>query len=391
MAELRQKFGGLALAVVGILVCSAILAGAWRGPALSVAQVRSTEPVRVLEASASAPAITLHYQGRLLDPATGQPKRDGSYGMMFRLYDVETGGAALWTESQNVAVANGAFNAFLGSVTALNQSHFDGRALWLGVTVGADPEATPRQVVAYAPYALFARNAAALQGNLPTAFAAASHTHSGATIVDGTIAAADLADGAVTTPKIAVGNVTNASLAANSVSGAKVADGSLSADDIADRPASLSFPASVLSYEPSGTTIQAHAYGLLWQPTYSGGALLAVPRPEDWTGNTRSEVVIHLFFYPTTGSSGMMAFFARACGYNPGDTAFCNPSYGGESVPARGSRVIAEQVIPIPASVFADKSLWWITFQRVGYGSGGETYPDPVVLVTVRVDYEADR
>jgi hypothetical protein len=35
-----------------------------------------------------------------------------------------------------------------------DQSYFDGRALWLGVKVGADPEMTPRQEFRPVPYAL---------------------------------------------------------------------------------------------------------------------------------------------------------------------------------------------------------------------------------------------
>src|SRR5262245_30389039 len=55
---------------------------------------------------AAAPvAPVLHYQGRLLDPTTSQPKPDGNYTMSFRLYGVAAGGSALWTESKSVAVS----------------------------------------------------------------------------------------------------------------------------------------------------------------------------------------------------------------------------------------------------------------------------------------------
>lgn len=49
---------------------------------------------------------TLSYQGVLLD-ASGQPLPDGEYEMEFRLYEVATGGAPLFVESQRVRVEHG--------------------------------------------------------------------------------------------------------------------------------------------------------------------------------------------------------------------------------------------------------------------------------------------
>ncbi len=139
----------------------------------------------------SGPAVGgpfLHYQARLLDPTTGQPKPDGPYQTSFKLYGSETGGSPLWTEAKDVTVSNGVFSTLLGDVTPLNLGVFDGRALWLGITVGADPEATPRQPVAYAAYALYARNAGLLNGQQSSAFAGASHQHTGADITTGVVA-----------------------------------------------------------------------------------------------------------------------------------------------------------------------------------------------------------
>jgi hypothetical protein len=97
--------------------------------------------------------------------------------MVFCLYDVETRGSPLWTETKNVAVSGGLFNTLLGDTTSLDLAVFDGRSLWLGVTVGADPEATPRMPVSYAPYALYAGNAGKLGDEPPDAFAQAGHNH----------------------------------------------------------------------------------------------------------------------------------------------------------------------------------------------------------------------
>ena len=71
---------------------------------------------------ASAP--TFHYQGRLLDPDTGNLRVDGDYAMSFSIYTIESGGSPLWTESKNVTVSNGIFSTMLGDTTALNLSIF---------------------------------------------------------------------------------------------------------------------------------------------------------------------------------------------------------------------------------------------------------------------------
>lgn len=137
---------------------------------------------------ASTPVVG--YQGRLVDPATGNPKANGSYLMTFSLYAVESLGSPLWTENKNVSVNGGVFSTLLGDTTPLNLAVFDGRALWLGVTVGADAEVAPRVPIAYTPYALHANhagNADTLDGSHASAFAGASHTHDAAAISSGTL------------------------------------------------------------------------------------------------------------------------------------------------------------------------------------------------------------
>ena len=66
----------------------------------------------------------------------------------------------LWTETKSVAVSRGNFNTLLGDTTALTLGIFSGQDLYLGVTIGGDPEATPRQRLAHVAYAIHAENAA---------------------------------------------------------------------------------------------------------------------------------------------------------------------------------------------------------------------------------------
>lgn len=93
----------------------------------------------------------LHYQGFLTNSA-GAPA-NGATAITFKLYSAASGGSPLWTEAHaSVSVANGHYQALLGNTTPLDLQ-FDA-PYWLGVTVGADAEMTPRQPLASAPYAL---------------------------------------------------------------------------------------------------------------------------------------------------------------------------------------------------------------------------------------------
>jgi trimeric autotransporter adhesin len=109
----------------------------------------------------------LNYQGKLTN-SSGQPV-SATVSMVFQLYDVATGGSALYAEAQTVAVTNGIFNVAIGSETPLSLP-FD-VPYFLGVTVGADPEMTPRQAVLSSPYALRATSADATSfaGNITLA------------------------------------------------------------------------------------------------------------------------------------------------------------------------------------------------------------------------------
>ena len=82
----------------------------------------------------------VNFQGRLCDK-NGTPLT-GAYQMTFRIYDSETGGTLVWTETQSVQVQNGIYNVLLGTITSLNLSA-DGN-YWLSLEVGADGEMAPR-------------------------------------------------------------------------------------------------------------------------------------------------------------------------------------------------------------------------------------------------------
>ncbi|MFT7695134.1 MAG: hypothetical protein ACI8P2_003768, partial [Candidatus Latescibacterota bacterium] len=131
---------------------------------------------------------TVSYQG-VLATADGLAVADGTYDLTFSVYEVASGGTALWTEAHQVQVFNGVFDAILGSNNALSIA-FD-KTYYLGIAVGGDAEISERIELTASPYSLNAR-----------------------TVVDGAISTAKLADGAVDMAKIAAG----------AVNGDKVAD-----------------------------------------------------------------------------------------------------------------------------------------------------------------------
>jgi len=118
----------------------------------------------------------INYQGKLMQPS-GAVVPDGTYSMQFAIYDVPTGGTALWSETNtSVQVKGGLFATMLGSVVNLPANIFDSPNRWFGVKVGADPEMTPRQKTASVPYAQAAGN-----GNPPGCIS----MYAGATAPDG--------------------------------------------------------------------------------------------------------------------------------------------------------------------------------------------------------------
>ncbi len=124
----------------------------------------------------------LQYQGRLSDPDSGQPVADGSYTMTFRLYSTSSGGTALWVETKDVPVKGGLFSTLLGDTKPLAQNLFTGQALWLGIKVGADEEATPRQQIVPVAYALSLVPGASIHAANSTAALNLTNTGSGAAL-----------------------------------------------------------------------------------------------------------------------------------------------------------------------------------------------------------------
>lgn len=93
----------------------------------------------------------INYQGQLTD-GNGNPS-NGTFTMIFRIFDVATAGTALYTETQTVTVSGGVFNVLIGSVTPVPLTLFDsGTERYLEVTVNGTA-LTPRRRFGSVPYA----------------------------------------------------------------------------------------------------------------------------------------------------------------------------------------------------------------------------------------------
>ncbi len=93
----------------------------------------------------------LGYQGRLLK-ADGSPE-SGTKTFEFALYDVATGGTALWSESQTLALSDGYYATQLGATADL----FSASPRYLSLKVDGS-ELLPRQEVGSVAWAMWATN-----------------------------------------------------------------------------------------------------------------------------------------------------------------------------------------------------------------------------------------
>lgn len=281
----------------------------------------AAEQATVLYENNALPPV-IAYQARLLDAVTGQTKPDGAYTIAFNLYNVASAGSPLWSEVKNIPVNKGLLSTLLGDTTPLNISLFNGQELYLGITIGSDPETAPRQRLAHVAYAIHAEratvadsattagNADKLDGQDATAFAAAVHNHAGDTIVDGSLTTADLADGAVTNAKLGADAVFSANIRDQQITTADLADGAVTAAKLA-----AGAVPKFLSIDPNGAFLTTGATfsngfgpnaGIHLADTANGSFYLGFTIPPDFiTGGT---LVTHLLWH--SGATGCSIEFA---------------------------------------------------------------------------------
>lgn len=119
---------------------------------------------------AQAVPLQLTQQGRLLDGSGASVT--GAHTLTFRLYDAQTNGTLLWSESLSVQFNNGYYATVLGSDEQNNPLDSDtlvNYPLYLEVQLDANAPMSPRQSVNSAPYAQMAGIAESVEGGTVSA------------------------------------------------------------------------------------------------------------------------------------------------------------------------------------------------------------------------------
>ncbi len=192
----------------------------------------------------SAVPNVFSYQGRVSDAAgnlIGATPTPGPQNRVvtFRIWSHPLNSDAasrLYSEQQNVTIANGEFSVLIGAGTAVAgetntltlDAVFNGGATrYLGITVddgnvGPDPEISPRQQIVTTAYAFRAKVAESV---------AALAVNSGM-LANNAVTTIQLADTAVTTAKVTDLAISTAKLGDGAVTSAKIADGAIATADI---------------------------------------------------------------------------------------------------------------------------------------------------------------
>ncbi len=122
---------------------------------------------QIPKAEAAIPKY-INFQGKLTAVSNGNNVANGSYTFEFKLYTAVSGGSLLWTETWDgspaecpqLAVAQGVFNAKLGSCNPLTGVDFTTGSLFLSVNFddggGFDGEMSPRKQLVSSAYAFVA-------------------------------------------------------------------------------------------------------------------------------------------------------------------------------------------------------------------------------------------
>jgi len=118
----------------------------------------------LLAATASRAQVPqlLGYQGRLLR-ADGTAAT-GTAAATFSVFDAESGGSTLWSETQTLGLSDGYYSTFLGLVVPPGEA-LSGGARWLQVQVGGET-LLPRQQIGAVLFAVAARNVAGGTANV---------------------------------------------------------------------------------------------------------------------------------------------------------------------------------------------------------------------------------
>ncbi|MFH1724119.1 MAG: hypothetical protein ABII00_05790 [Elusimicrobiota bacterium] len=192
--------------------------------ALLLAALAAPPPAR------AAVAQRINFQGRLLDPATKNPRTETSADITFRVCDslagACTGGSLLWAETQTVNLSNGVFDVILGDVVAITSSVFSGSAQYLELVVEGETM-SPRQRMVSVPMALRAAVAESVAAGDPNYVQVRQTLQAGATfyVSSGTVSGDLLAGNLRVTGLLRAGAAANQLTTASGLLNAASVDG----------------------------------------------------------------------------------------------------------------------------------------------------------------------
>ena len=120
-------------------------------------QVNSSIAVanNIKQATTSSVPRRISYQG-LITKTDGSPTDDGSYEILFKVYDTADGGSPIWTENQEVTVNNGIISTVLGNTNPFTTIPEEA---YLEITVDGST-LSPRQVLTSVFYSVLSDTAA---------------------------------------------------------------------------------------------------------------------------------------------------------------------------------------------------------------------------------------
>ena len=212
----------------------------------------------------AAPPKVLSYQGKLTN-ASGVAV-NGSHDIIFRIYDVPTGGTPIWTEEHTAAsghpvnVVNGLFDVHLGEINPLNIAFDD--TYWIELEVDGEV-LSPREMYVSVPYAVHAIVA-------DTALVVGS----GAVQTDGTSITGDgtassplsaVLGNSVESSEITDGTIVNADISSSAaISWSKLAAGASNRIVMTDGSGNLSVVGAPSS---SGLYLKWNGSGYVWSAT----------------------------------------------------------------------------------------------------------------------------
>jgi len=119
--------------------------------------------IAMVSGAFAAVTDSISFQGKVIDAISGIPL-EGANNVTFRIYDVETGGTASWTETQSVMFVDGLYNVLLGNIASLTPTLSFNGPYWISVQIGTGDE-MERKPLTTSPYAFNAKSTEGIHGN----------------------------------------------------------------------------------------------------------------------------------------------------------------------------------------------------------------------------------